>query len=289
MVKKEIEEEISEVKIMKDCFIITPIGAANSETFKKADGLIRSVLKPVLKEHGFNALPAYEIDATGSITKQIIQHIVNDELVIANITGLNPNVMYELAIRHSFKKKVITMAEIGTKLPFDITDQRTIFYEDSLIGSEIVKPLFEKAIIEVLKNDVTSNPIIDSVNEAAILNTIKSTDNQDEKDISKYILERFDRLERGLLNGQYFNSTKPSKDKFYVEGLKTYDINKFDNETKNQFLNDLRLYSVENDIDIESMKIIGDKLIIYYGTPIKVSASNMVSDKIERLNLQYSF
>lgn len=184
---------------LKDCFIITPIGANNSETFRKADGLIRSVLKPVLKEHGFNALPAYEIDANGSITKQIIQHIVNDELVIANLTGLNPNVMYELAIRHSFKKKVITMAELGTKLPFDITDQRTIFYEDSLIGSEIVKPSLEKAIIEVLKNEVSSNPIIDSVYEAAILNTIKSTENPDKKDISKYLLERFDRLERMII------------------------------------------------------------------------------------------
>jgi len=162
MAKKEKEDEeiiVDEIPL-KDCFIITPIGASNSETFKKADGLIRSVLRPILSKYGFNALPAYEIDATGSITKQIIQHIVNDELVIANITGLNPNVMYELAIRHSFKKKVITLAEAGTKLPFDITDQRTIFYEDSLIGSEIAKPLLEKAIIDVLKNEVTSNKTV---------------------------------------------------------------------------------------------------------------------------------
>lgn len=70
------------------------------------------------------------LDSTGSINKLIIEKIVNCELVIANLTSVNPNVMYELGIRHSFEKRVITVTEHGTKLPFDIIDQRTLFYSD---------------------------------------------------------------------------------------------------------------------------------------------------------------
>ncbi len=64
--KKDTETPPVEVEGLKPCFIITPIGEPNSSTFLKAKGLIDTVLKPVLKEHGFNALPAYEISAAGS-------------------------------------------------------------------------------------------------------------------------------------------------------------------------------------------------------------------------------
>lgn len=175
---------------LKDCFIITPIGAPNSETFKSAHGLIQTVLSPVLLEFGYNALPAYKINAAGSITKQVIEHVVNDELVIANLTGLNPNVMYELALRHAYKKKVITLAESGTSLPFDISDQRTIFYEDNFHGTIAVKEILRSYIKEVLETDVTSNPVIDSVKEAEVINS------SGDKDGFKYLLNRFDRLER---------------------------------------------------------------------------------------------
>ena len=190
---KESEKQSDEI-VLKDCFIITPIGIGGSDTFKKADGLIKSVIDPVLREFGFRALPAYLISAGGSITKQVIEHVINDELVIANLTGLNPNVMYELALRHAYKKKVITMAEKDTKLPFDISDQRTIFYDDNLYGSTVVIPILREYIKDALETEVTSNPVIDSVKEAAVINSAMGA----EPDAVKYLLSRFDRLERML-------------------------------------------------------------------------------------------
>lgn len=177
---------------LKHCFIITPIGGIGSDIFKKTDGLIKSVIRPVLNELGFEALPAYDINDAGSITKQIIQHILNDELVICNLTGLNPNVMYELAIRHSYGKKVVIMAEDKTVLPFDISDQRTIFYEDSLSGSETVKPFLKRMIKATLEEDVKSNPVIDSITERSALDKTS----RESIETSNYLLQRFDRLER---------------------------------------------------------------------------------------------
>ena len=75
----------------KKCFIITPIGNDGSETFRMAKGVIESVIKPVLERNGFEDIkPAYEILESGMIGNQIVDRIVNDDLVIANLTGNNP-------------------------------------------------------------------------------------------------------------------------------------------------------------------------------------------------------
>lgn len=112
----------------KKCFIITPLGEDKSEIREKAESVI-NVIRPTIEEYGYKVIAPHEIAEPGLITIQILQHILNDDLVIANLTGLNPNVMYELAVRHASAKPVIPIAEDGTELPFDIRKDRTIFYK----------------------------------------------------------------------------------------------------------------------------------------------------------------
>ncbi len=155
----------------KSCFIITPIGEGNSETRRKADGVINSAIKPVLESKGYGDIKAaHEITSIGSINNQVISRVVNDDLVIANLTGLNPNVMYELAIRHATMKSVVHICEYGTSLPFDIKDQRTIFYANDMLGVQELISGLDEIINEIGEKDkFEDNPIYNAIRTGKIL------------------------------------------------------------------------------------------------------------------------
>lgn len=175
----------------KRCFIITPIGDAGSDIFRKAKGVIDSVIKPVLSRYGFTDIkPAYEILESGMIGNQIIDRIVNDDLVVANLTGNNPNVMYELAIRHATAKPIIHICERATVLPFDIKDNRTSFYKDDMLGVQELQKEFENYVSGInYCREYRDNPIYSGIEMATILNQMDSDGRRTEAEILQKILD----------------------------------------------------------------------------------------------------
>jgi hypothetical protein len=110
----------------KECFIIAPIGEAESDTRKRSDQILRHVITPALMECGYKATRADQISEPGMITSQVIQRIVDDPLVVADLTDRNPNVFYELAIRHAIRKPLVQIIKKGEQIPFDVAGTRTI-------------------------------------------------------------------------------------------------------------------------------------------------------------------
>ena len=111
----------------RTCFIISSIGEKDTETRKYADDKFDLVFEPVLKETGYEEVTrADKIGTPGSISYDIVNHIINSKLVIADVSDLNPNVFYELAIRNAVQKPVIVIKADGQKMPFDIYDKRAI-------------------------------------------------------------------------------------------------------------------------------------------------------------------
>lgn len=161
----------------KRCFIITPIGNDNDSIRRHIDGIIDAAIKPAL-EPDYEVVAAHKITETGTITKQIIKEIYQDELAIANLTGNNPNVMYELAIRYCLGKPVLTIAEKGTSLPFDVMPERTIFYINDPKGSLDLKAAIRKYVanLDISKKGSPIHDIIHEIDaDAEVLSIVKSS------------------------------------------------------------------------------------------------------------------
>ncbi len=150
MIKKEKNNETNS----KTCFVISPIGEPKSETRSRADRLFKYIITPAVKILGYIPIRADQISEPGIITNQIIENVVESDLVIADLTGHNPNVFYELAIRHSIKKKYIQLIQIGESLPFDIKVTRTIQYDlQDLDNVDKVKNELSSSIIKLQKSN----------------------------------------------------------------------------------------------------------------------------------------
>lgn len=112
------------------CFVISPIGRIGSDTRKRSDQILRHIIEPVVLAAGYEKpVRADGISESGRITRQIITHIIEDELVVADLTDSNPNVYYELALRHAVRKPFVQILAGDDPLPFDVADQRTIMVD----------------------------------------------------------------------------------------------------------------------------------------------------------------
>lgn len=110
----------------KTCFVVSPIGDDGSEGRGRSDKVLRHIIKPVCVELGYSASRADEINDPGLISRRIIKELIESDLVIADLTGHNPNVFYELAIRHFIGKPFVQLIEKSDGLPFDVYDLNTV-------------------------------------------------------------------------------------------------------------------------------------------------------------------
>lgn len=99
---------MSEKKI---CFVIAPIGEEGSETRKRSDQILKYIIAPAATECGYEPKRADSFATPGIITKQIIEQLIDAPLVIADLTDYNPNVFYELAVRHAVRKPVVQLID----------------------------------------------------------------------------------------------------------------------------------------------------------------------------------
>jgi hypothetical protein len=111
------------------CFIISPIGDAGGDVRRRADKFYEHIVKPAAEACGYRTVRADEISGPDIINTSIIQHLVHAGMAVADLTGMNPNVFYELGVRHAFAKPAVQMITAGERLPFDVAGIRTIPYD----------------------------------------------------------------------------------------------------------------------------------------------------------------
>ena len=116
-------------ELMKRCFVISPIGNAGTDIRKNADQLYQHIIKPVCEKCGFAAQRIDEFNTPDSITPEILEALNDYDLVIADLTGHNPNVFFEIGYRTRSQKPIIHLKRKDEIIPFDVSTIRTFEYD----------------------------------------------------------------------------------------------------------------------------------------------------------------
>ena len=125
-------------KDVRTCFVIMPFGTKEDAARKdkvKFDRVYAQIIKrgvEVLNDRGIRirCIRADKIQAAGLIHQRMIAEIAEAEVAVVDITSANPNVYYELGVRHALRDRVTVMLRRkGTKNPFNIGGMTTIEYD----------------------------------------------------------------------------------------------------------------------------------------------------------------
>lgn len=131
------------------CFVIMPIRRQGSDEYQHFRALHDTVIKPTLRELEYEVLRADDITKSGAITRDIVEHLATADLVIADLTDLNPNVFYELGIRHALRGQgtVMIVDTSRTEVPFDLKPYRVIeFNPNSLMSVQSLRDMLIKFV-----------------------------------------------------------------------------------------------------------------------------------------------
>lgn len=121
--------EAEGVATTTEVFVASPIGSPNTPGHTHAKKVLKYIVKKALPEPDWHVTRADDDQAPDSITQKVVGRIIRADLVVVDITDHNPNVFYELAIAHCFKRPVVIIATQGTSSPFDVVDQTRIDYD----------------------------------------------------------------------------------------------------------------------------------------------------------------
>ena len=109
-------------EFLDSCFVMMPFG-------QWFDQYYQEIYSPAIKEAGFEPLRADELFSTGTVVEQIWEQVEKAPVLLADLTGKNANVFYELGLAHAAKKPVdVLTAETIDDVPFDLRHLRIIIY-----------------------------------------------------------------------------------------------------------------------------------------------------------------
>ena len=171
----------------KNCFVIAPIGDSDSGTRKRSDQVLKHIIDPAVSECGYKPIRADDIEKPGIITSQVIQHIVDDPLVIADLTERNPNVFYELAIRHAIAEPCIQIIASGEQIPFDVAPTRVIFFDHHDLDS--VEEAKQKIVQQIRELEADPSKVETPISLSLDLQHLRQSEKPEDRSLADILAE----------------------------------------------------------------------------------------------------
>jgi len=148
----ENDKDIKELKVPKiekeKCGIIMPISTldgCNEQHWLD----VKNILTESIESANFEANLVSNADDVGIIQKTIIQNVYDNPIIVCDVSGKNPNVMFELGMRLAFDKPTIIVKDDKTSYSFDTSPIEHLTYPRDLRFNKIVD--FKKDLTEKIK------------------------------------------------------------------------------------------------------------------------------------------
>lgn len=130
------------------CFVIMPFGGWGDDYYG-------TIYIPAIEAAGMEAHRADDLFRPSTIVNDIWAYTKKAKILLADLTGKNPNVFYELGLAHALAKPVILVAESMEEIPFDLRALRVITYDkNDPEWGKILRDKLEASIKEVLKSPI---------------------------------------------------------------------------------------------------------------------------------------
>lgn len=126
------------------CFVLMPFRNDLTDVYSKG-------IKPVAEAAGLRCERADEIATPGVILEQIDERIRRAQVVVADLTGANPNVTQELGYARALQKPIVLLAQETRGLPFDVQHFRVLQYSPDRFGIRALRDEFSRVLIETLR------------------------------------------------------------------------------------------------------------------------------------------
>lgn len=169
---------MSAISTNRRCFVIMPFsGTEPPRTQEYWDFFFSNYIQNTMQELGYTCEKAGPV--AGNIIQGIISQLFNEDLIIAVLTDKNPNVFYELGARHVLARGTVMIIEKSQKIPFDLSGDYVVCYDDSEPGRHRFKEELAKILEKVHNKSGYDNPIGHYFysSETTLLRVSKSVEN----------------------------------------------------------------------------------------------------------------
>jgi hypothetical protein len=167
----------------KKCFVIMPFSKTSDQHDEEYWTIFfEEIIKPKMEKHDYSCERSKA--KPDSITDSIIHNLKDADLVLAILTDHNPNVWYELGIRHTLRPNTILLIEKSQQLPSDIQQYGAILYNDIKLGTDRFDKDLEYFIYE-LKNDKPDNPVLKALGIPTYDDSSKTIESNDKENITE--------------------------------------------------------------------------------------------------------
>ncbi len=154
----------------KKCFVIMPFSTTKSCNKDKWTEIFEYIIKRAVEESGLGYECERSVAERANIIKGILEALNKANVVIADLTDNNPNVFYELGVRHTLTNRTILIAQGEEHIPFDLRPYPVAFYSESPAKIEEFKSDIKKKLEDIETNpERTDNPVADFLKDRNVV------------------------------------------------------------------------------------------------------------------------